>query len=68
MLKIHEKKRLLLPLTFGLYAGWLFIATVVNTAAWFVKIQWYGFGIPDVTWAIIMLIIAEFLMFLVLLK
>jgi benzodiazapine receptor len=64
--KIHTEKRFLLPLTFGIYTGWLFIATVVNTAAWLVKIKWDGFGIANQIWAFIMLVVAVFLTFLVL--
>ena len=37
--KKHDGKHFLLPLTFGLYGGWLFIATIVNIAAWLVKIE-----------------------------
>ena len=33
LFEIREGKRWLLPVTFGLYGGWLFIATVVNVAA-----------------------------------
>jgi benzodiazapine receptor len=58
LLKINDGKHWLLPLTFGIYAGWLFIATVVNTAAMLVKLEWNGFGIADDTWAIIILIVA----------
>ncbi|KNY29217.1 tryptophan-rich sensory protein [Pseudobacteroides cellulosolvens] len=65
---LHDGKRFLLPLTFGLYTGWLFIATIVNTAVWLVKLQWNGFGIHNVIWAIIVLIIAVFIIFLVLLR
>ncbi|TQR15457.1 TspO/MBR family protein [Psychrobacillus soli] len=66
LLKIHDGKHFILPLTFGIYTGWLFIATVVNTAVWLVKIEWNGFGISHVIWAIIILILAVFLIFLVL--
>jgi benzodiazapine receptor len=68
LLKIQDKKRWLLPLTFGLYTGWLFIATVVNIASALVKLQWDGFGITKDIWAIIILIVAVFLVLLVLLK
>ncbi|QSX08430.1 tryptophan-rich sensory protein [Alkalibacter rhizosphaerae] len=68
LLKIQEKKRWLLPLTFGFYTGWLFIATVVNTAAALVKLEWNGFGISQETWAVIILIVAIVLVFAVLLK
>ena len=58
LLKINDGKHWLLPLTFGIYTGWLFIATVVNTAAMLVKLGWNGFGIADDIWAIIILIVA----------
>jgi|GEM_PF-3186633 len=66
--KLQFGKRFLLPLTFGLYTGWLFIATVVNIAAALVKLKWDGFGIGNETWSIIILIIAVILVFIVLQK
>ncbi len=68
LLKIQGGKRWLLPLTFGIYAGWLFIATVVNIAAALVKMKWYGFGLSADIWAMIILIIAVLLITLVLLR
>lgn len=68
LLKIREGKRWLLPLSFGLYSGWLFIATVVNFAAALVKLQWNGFGISPEGWGIIMLSVAILLLIAVLLK
>lgn len=68
LLKIHEKKRWLLPLTFGFYNGWLLIASVVNTAAALVKLKWNGFGIAADVWAIIILIIAVLLLIYILTK
>lgn len=56
--KIHERKRWFLPLTFGLYTGWLFIASVVNIAAMLVKLEWNGFGLADNIWTSIILIVA----------
>lgn len=63
--KIQKSKRILLPLTFGLYTGWLFIATVVNFSATLVKLEWQGFGMGDELWAIITLVIAIILVFFV---
>lgn len=68
LVQIQEGKRWLLPLSFGLYTGWLFIATVVNTAAALVKLNWNGFGIADDIWAIIILITAIILVVVVLSK
>lgn len=56
--KIQSQKRWLLPVTFGLYTGWLFIATVVNIAAWLVKIEWSGFGISAGIWSVFILLVA----------
>lgn len=58
LMRIHETNRWLLPLTFGLYTGWLMIATVVNVATSLVKIEWNGFGISDNIWAMIILIVS----------
>lgn len=66
--KVHEKKRWLMPMAFGFYSGWLFIATVVNTAAALVKLEWNGFGVGESTWAMIILSIAVVLVFLVIQK
>ena len=68
LLEIREGKRWLLPLSFGLYSGWLFIATVVNIAAALVKLNWNGFGLSQEIWGCIMLIIAIVLLTGVLLK
>jgi benzodiazapine receptor len=64
--KIQTRGRWLLPITFGLYSGWLFIATVVNIAAWLVSIEWGGFGISAEIWSAIILLVSVGLTFLVL--
>src|SRR6056297_983405 len=66
--KIQTEKRWLLPIAFGLYSGWLFIATVVNIAAWLVKIEWGRFGIAPEVWSSIILVVAVGLILMVLLK
>lgn len=58
LMRLHEKNRWLLPLSFGLYTGWLMIATAVNVASSLVKLEWNGFGISDDLWALIILIVA----------
>ncbi len=68
LLQVQEGKRWLLPLAFGLYTGWLFIATVVNIAAALVKLEWNGFGIGVGVWAAVILVIAAALIVLVQLK
>ncbi len=56
--ELQEGNKWLFPLTFGLYTGWIFIATVVNIAAWLVNIGWGAFGMSQDTWAIIISIVA----------
>ena len=58
---LNTHREWLLPLTFGLNTGWLFIASVVNVSAFLVKIEWTGFGIEESTWAVIMMLIATLL-------
>ena len=65
LIKINDGKHFLLPLAFGMYAGWLFIASVVNIAAALVKANWNGFGIAPDIWASIILIIAIILVLIV---
>ena len=46
---------------FGLYLGWITVATVANISDWLYLVEWNGFGISDQTWAIIMLAVASLL-------
>ncbi|HPR40360.1 MAG TPA: tryptophan-rich sensory protein [Oscillospiraceae bacterium] len=68
LLKIQEEGRLLLPLSFGLYTGWLFIAAIVNIAAALVKTGWDRFGIAEEEWAMIVLAVAVLMVVLVQMK
>lgn len=68
LLEIHQHKRWLLPVSFGLYAGWLLIATVVNIATMLVKWEWNGFGLSAQTWAVIVLIASILLAAFVIIK
>ncbi|NLI19966.1 MAG: tryptophan-rich sensory protein [Clostridiales bacterium] len=43
---------------FGIYNGWLIIATVVNVSAYLVKLNWNRFGLTADTWALIILVVA----------
>lgn len=65
LLSVKSKGHFIIPLSFGLYAGWLFIATVVNISATLVKLNWNGFGISDTLWAFTILIVAVVIVFLV---
>ncbi|MCC6282057.1 MAG: hypothetical protein IT262_15750 [Saprospiraceae bacterium] len=40
---------------FGLYQGWITVAFIANITAFLVAVGWQGFGIPDATWAGLMI-------------
>ena len=40
---------------FGIYLGWICIATIANVTTLLVHYNWGGFGLSEVTWAIIMI-------------
>ena len=40
---------------FGIYLGWICIATIANITALLVDVNWDGFGIPAEIWTIIMI-------------
>lgn len=42
---------------FGIYLGWICIATIANVTALLVTSGWGGFGISEETWTIIMIIV-----------
>lgn len=42
---------------FGIYLGWICIATIANVTALLVDVNWNGFGLSEQTWTIAMVII-----------
>ncbi|HLN20131.1 MAG TPA: tryptophan-rich sensory protein [Bacteroidales bacterium] len=45
----------LIKAAFGIYLGWICIATIANVTALLVNYNWDGFGISEETWTIIMI-------------
>lgn len=43
---------------FSFYSGWITVALIANTAAWLTATGWDGFGVSEVSWTVIMIIIA----------
>ena len=42
---------------FGVYLGWICIATIANVTAILVSLKWNGFGLPEQTWTILLIAI-----------
>ncbi len=43
---------------FQIYAGWVSVALIAAVAAWLTKIEWTRWGLSEVAWTIILIIIA----------
>lgn len=52
------RQRWLIGLPFSVYFGWATVATVANITVLLVKYKWDGFGLPDSTWAVIIVGVA----------
>lgn len=62
---LNQKINPLYSITFGLYSGWVLIATVVNIAAALVKVNWNAFGMDELVWATIIIVVAVGIVFYV---
>ena len=45
----------LIKASFGIYLGWICIATIANVTALLVHYNWTGFGLSEETWTIVMI-------------
>jgi hypothetical protein len=53
----HGGGRWLPRATFGVYLGWICVATIANVTTLFVDLRWDGGGIPDAVWAMILVVV-----------
>ena len=53
---------------FSVYLGWISVATIANISDWLYSVNWNGFGMDPQFWAIIMLMVASVLGFIMALK
>lgn len=59
------KKVALLWWPFAIYSGWVSVALIADIAVWLTKIQWNGWGISEMNWTVIMIVIAGILNILI---
>ena len=52
------KAYLLVYWPFAIYTGWITVALIANASAYLTKLNWQGWGISDVSWAIVMIVVA----------
>lgn len=53
----EKLRRFLLRTPILVYLGWICVATIANVTALLVRIGWNGFGISEVSWTVLMLIV-----------
>jgi len=55
---VSLKEMALVHLPFSVYLGWISIATIANVSVTLTAVGWDGWGIPDATWAVVIIGVA----------
>lgn len=55
--KLSNKEKFFIRLPFSVYFGWVTVATIANATTLLVDLGWNGFGISEVTWTVIILLV-----------
>jgi len=55
---LAKKERFFVQMPFSVYLGWITVATIANVTALLVSINWDGFGVSQVIWTMIVIIVA----------
>ncbi len=55
--KLSLKEKLIYKIPFGIYFGWVTVATIANITGFLVNIGWNRFGLSEVFWMIIVLLV-----------
>lgn len=66
--KLSFKDKLFIKIPFSVYFGWITVANIANITVFLVSINWYGWGLSDSTWAIIVLLLGFIVSSIVILK
>ncbi len=67
-LQLRDVNPILIKLAFGIYLGWICIATIANVTALLVDLNWGGFGFSNQMWAIIMIAAGSLIVFLTIIR
>ncbi|WP_027108235.1 hypothetical protein [Lacticigenium naphthae] len=55
--KLTIKEKIVVQLPFSLYFGWITVATIANVTAYLVQIDWQRWGISEVIWTVLILLV-----------
>lgn len=56
--KVSKDEKYFVHLPFSVYLGWITVATVANVTAFLVDINWGRFGLSEVTWTVVVIVVA----------
>jgi hypothetical protein len=56
-----KKEKWLVRLPFSVYLGWITVATIANITVFLVSINWNGFGLSEIFWKVLILLIGAFI-------
>lgn len=59
--ELAKHKVSLLKFAFGMYLGWICLATIANTTTLLVSFSWAGFGISEEIWTIVLMLAGAFI-------
>ncbi|MBD3186911.1 hypothetical protein GF325_08805 [Candidatus Bathyarchaeota archaeon] len=62
-----RKEKIFVQVPFSIYLGWITVATIANVTAVLVVTGWSGWGIPESTWSVLVIIVATIITALMLL-
>jgi len=54
--RLTNQEKMLVKLPFGVYFGWITVATIANVTTLLVSAGWSGFGLSETTWAVVMIV------------
>ena len=57
----NKKTKIIVHIPFSIYLGWISVATIANFSAFFVSINWNGFGLSETFWTVLVLLVAVIL-------
>ncbi len=55
--QMTRKEKFLTKAPFGVYLGWICVATIANVTAWLTGVRWTGSGLEQDSWAVIMILV-----------
>jgi hypothetical protein len=56
--RVSLTEKLCVHLPFSVYLGWITVATIANVTALLVTLGWDGFGLGEIFWTVLMIIVA----------